>query len=77
VKTFSTLMLIICIISFTLAIADIIQRMQFTALDYSIIGMVSLIIGAGSHTSAKETRNLKEINKSNSYTNNREMGGLK
>ena len=54
-KIFSTLMMIICVISFALAIADIIHRMQFTAADYSIIGMISLVIGAGAHTSAKET----------------------
>lgn len=53
-KIFSTMM-IICVISFALAIGDIINRKQFTAVDYSIIGMISLVIGAGAHTSAKET----------------------
>ena len=55
-KVFSLLMMIICITSLTLAIADIFQRMQFTVLDYSILGLVSLIVGAGAHTSAKEAR---------------------
>lgn len=54
-KIFSLLMMIVCVISFTLAIAEIFHRMQFTAADFSIIGMISLVIGAGAHTSAKET----------------------
>lgn len=49
-KHVSTALLLVCVCSFAMAISDILKRMQFTALDYSIIGMVSLLIAAGANS---------------------------
>jgi hypothetical protein len=54
-RHFSTLMMFICVGMFSMSIWDIVTRIpNVTAGDYAVVGLICLVIGAGSHSAVRE-----------------------